>query len=102
MKIEDIKRDREAGTPGAWDAEGLAEHSLPNERPWVGIIEESRYAALSCGETQQEAVANARRIARVPELEAALLEAVDLLSEVAEGMNMATHDDVLEFLERFK
>ncbi len=54
-------------TPGPWQAEDVSANAAPNERPWVGRLEENRYAALSCGDTQAEAIANARLIAAPPE-----------------------------------
>ena len=80
--IEQIKRDREAGTPGPWQrAKSLRNHRLddfnvdgPDRR---GICSTGGYADGKEG-THDENKANARRIARVPDLEAALLAADEL------------------------
>lgn len=85
--IDDIKRDREAGTPGPWGAalergcHGVIAQSLPEGGAnFVALVgngsdnpdrEESRFA-------------NARRIARVPEMEAALIAAPHLADVDAE------------------
>lgn len=51
----------------------------PNDlqRPWVGRLSESRYAALACGENGAEAAANARLIAAAPTM-------LDVLNYVAD------------------
>lgn len=59
-------------TPGPWEAETKEFGDTPGWRPWVGRLGEHRYAALSCGETQEEAIANACLIAAAPELLVAL------------------------------
>jgi hypothetical protein len=56
----------EGHTPGPWRAEQLDGAAGPNERPWVRGA--TGYAALACGDTQAEAVANARLIADAPKL----------------------------------
>ena len=76
-----------AWTPGPWEAETLADRSPPNVRPWVGRLGESRYAALSCGDTQAEAIANAHLIAAAPEL----YEALTLALRAMEGTDDALH-----------
>jgi hypothetical protein len=63
----------------------MTKHSAPNERPWVGRLAENRYSALSCGETQAEAIANARLIAAAPELYEALKTMRDYVADVASG-----------------
>jgi hypothetical protein len=60
-----------AWTPGPWAAEDVS-RGAANERPWVGRLVEGRYAALASGETQVEAIANARLIAAAPDLYEAL------------------------------
>lgn len=75
--IDDIRKDREAGTPG----------------PWVfdGVFIEDNSASLVCDllsstHTDQQLNANARRIARVPEMEAALIAADELASAAVAWM----------------
>lgn len=84
--IEQIKRDREAGTPGPWgrrphwaDDDGREVFPRADEKPpfgeWTAIATVTAHDDTDYGE---KAEANARRIARVPQLEAALLAAEEL------------------------
>lgn len=73
--IEDIKRDREAGTPGPWSKTVNSGEVATQDGTWVG-----RAVDAATGEGQ----ANARRIARVPSMEAALLAAEELADAVDE------------------
>ena len=72
-------------TPGPWDAEKLSRVARENERPWVGRLSEHRYAALSCGETQAEATANAHLIAAAPDLYEALERMVATYADMQDG-----------------
>ena len=66
--IDDIKRDREAGTPGRWVAESspiTSSINAPDAEKYTDI------GYLSLGDH----AGNARRIARVPDMEDALLAA---------------------------
>lgn len=55
-----------SGLPGPWEAERfITKGDLPH--PWVGRLAEHRYSALACGETAEEALANACLIASAPE-----------------------------------
>lgn len=83
--IDHIKADREAGTLGLWEYftfEGVA-----------GVTGEVRDIAhcsgfnTICSESEEEA--NARRIARVPTLEAALLAADELADAVEYLINVS-------------
>ena len=55
------------GTPGPWSVETALD---PNDlhSPWVGRISENRFAALSCGDSLEEAYANAHLTAAAPTL----------------------------------
>lgn len=87
--IEDIKRDREAGTPGPWgNGRTGEEQRLILSRGGKGryvcnvqIFQTPRHMGLWEEDSRE---ANARRIARVPELEAALLAAEELADAVDE------------------
>ena len=58
-------------TPGPWSVEPhMSRGDLP--RPWVGRLEENRFAALACGDTGEEASANAHLIAAAPDMYGAL------------------------------
>lgn len=117
MKIEDIKRDREAGTPGEWRAvphggsSTVTSESKPKRNdtripayayrdehciayPFIEEDLRCRWDFVCFSHT------DARRIARVPELEAAFLEAVELLGKVGKADPWSR--DVIDFLERFK
>lgn len=92
--IDDIKRDLEAGTPGPWTASDwnlddgpemttvgrvYKEEVTPRRSSiWPGGIAHERVAETSDGANP---LADARRIARVPAMEDALLAAVTVLTE---------------------
>ena len=83
--MEGIRADREAGTPGPWR---IGNHD-PKRGIWVGGSNENGGAVLPYlwfGHTinfPNEYEANARRIARVPELEAIALAADELEEALA-------------------
>lgn len=72
--IDDIKRDREAGTPGPWETyskdSGIRHHTDPpfGHHDYIAVIVAANQRPFS----------DARRIARVPQMEAALLAAEEL------------------------
>jgi len=76
--IEDIKRDRESGTPDQWNVSGARSsfqgkgHQINAPSlagvAWIGYESDHHAACLS----------DARRIARVPDMEAALIAADEL------------------------
>lgn len=69
-------------TPGPWQAESrFPKGDL--QRPWVGRLAEQRYSALACGETVEEAIANARLIAAAPDMLEALEETRTALQHAA-------------------
>lgn len=81
--IDRIKRDRKAGTDGPWLRENATVYALMHSG-WRKGVEEFKNR-FSChvqhdqkDSTPEEAKANARRIASVPEMEAALLAAHEL------------------------
>lgn len=83
--IDDIRKDREAGTPGPWDRQG--DHKYNTD---FGVFSKNGRAVCSSGgysdgkeTTYEENKANARRIARVPDMEAALLAADELADAIA-------------------
>lgn len=101
--IDDIKRDREAGTPGRWVSpyelyDNGWELETGGENTYVGIGpkcagQSKPPVAITAVESAfgRDAVvdANARRIARVPDMEAALL-AADRLAYEAGFLNSAS------------
>lgn len=86
-------------TPGPWGAEAITKHSASNERPWVGRLSESRYAALSYGETQLEAVANAALIVAAVNALPALLDRVEALEAENARMREALASLLANFAE---
>ena len=81
--IEDIKRDREAGTPGPWRTSKVNPSRVfgPDSQPVM-----DRDPTFS---QEVKFEANARRIARIPDLEAALL-AADELARAVDGLHDST------------
>jgi hypothetical protein len=86
--IDDIKRDIENGTPGPWhwhmgDIQitdpGGDDHVICGMGKSWGA-RSSEYYRINPGKPQGQA--NARRIARVPDMEAALLAAADALRRI--------------------
>lgn len=86
--IDAMKRDREAGTPGPWsydEVEGEIFHDDSDVMPWVACVN-----ASETGDSQF--TADTRRIARVPDMEAAVLAAVELINAVEQERNMVCQD----------
>jgi len=84
---DDIRKDRESGTPGPWVQGGTLPHTCAHDfydpfGPHGGSV------ACVSGEPEGEAdpldIVNARRIARVPTLEEAYLAALDVLGKADE------------------
>lgn len=87
--IDDIKRDREAGTPGPWKAtRNTAFWEIEVPEAWgqvePGVLPYSigDVCASDPGDTKGLQELNARRIARVPDMEAALIAADELATRV--------------------
>ena len=98
--FDDIRRDREAGTPGPWghrehwaDDDEREVYGRADETPpfgeWSAIATVSAYDDTEYGD---KAEANARRIARVPELERIALDAEELAAAVDHERNMVCQD----------
>ena len=78
--IEEMKRDREAGTPGPWWLHGEMIFGPDDPAvPW-----EVAEAKADCGHGGCQTEPNARRIARVPTLEAEVLRLREALEECEE------------------
>lgn len=114
VDLEQIKADREAGTNGPWrivryDA---GDDRVPCNTPMIDGPEEYDAAVVhwdgfkqsywSSAHGDERAIdANARRIARVPDMEDALIEAVELLRLVQDDVSDTSHGDHVDtFLER--
>jgi hypothetical protein len=74
--IDDIKKDREAGTPGPWDAAqiDIGSYCVFGPAGTALCIEVDSYTLKECG-------ANTRRIARVPEMEERIIADADRIKE---------------------
>lgn len=85
INLDELRADREAGTGGPWEVFNDPECA----RPGIEAIGETIvvYGCDDDGEGVHGDHANARRIARLPDLEAAYLEAVDLLEWYSIGTN---------------
>lgn len=102
--IEQIKRDREAGTPGPWVAgahhspgiDRMVEHHVVNSHVngaenWIGVHIQPRFAVEAHGK------ANAARIARVPEMEARIMSDADEIARLR--AELATAKECIANLE---
>jgi len=94
INIEELKRDREAGAGGPWKwidqdgyytlSPGIFISDSTDVTPWGDNID----------------TVNARRIARLPDLEAAFLEAVEALENVRDYADIAGVRVAREFLDK--
>jgi hypothetical protein len=92
--IDDIKRDRDAGTPGPWiqNLGMLTKYDGDTTKPIeVAGLGMAHFSAGSLSFCHQ--IANSRRIARVPDMEAALLAAENLANAVSVLSGAACLDD---------
>ena len=71
-----IKADREAGTPGPWEADG----PVWNKIIWEDGENRVCFMAHSNGRNDGRDEANARRIARVPEMEDTIIAQADQIA----------------------
>ena len=101
IDIEQIKADREAGTQGQWG------------RGWddgqVVVITQGLYEGDDVVSDPMITQADRDRIARVPDLENALIEAVEAVKRISaapmidhSGGKTGAYDIANAFLERFK
>lgn len=87
ITLAELQADREAGTRGPWKADGpdpFGDYNVifsDNENDCRAIL-----AVVSNLRCPGMVAANARRAARLPELEAALIEAVGVLKEARDTM----------------
>jgi hypothetical protein len=90
--IDDIKRDRENGTPGPW----VAKWPVSPDHPFIESV--CNFAEKPSGDEYYMNVnglceaQDARRIARVPEMEAALLAADELADAVSDFLKGPYHE----------
>ena len=73
---DEIRKDREAGTPGHFDASDPGDYGDYDGNCVVLLGDDRRRVVVLGGDA--EAVADARRFARVPDMEAVLLAAEEL------------------------
>ena len=86
-EIEQMKADMEAGTPGPWRASKVNPSRVfgPDNQP---VMERDPPFRVS-----PRYEANARRIARVPELEAEVLRLRDVIAETQEFLRKLNEND---------
>ena len=77
MKLEEIEAMLAAATPGPWTCEQNGKRGA-----WIG--NSATWAALSCGDTDEEATHNARLIAAAPTIIKALVERVRIAKKALE------------------
>lgn len=82
LDTEQIRKDREAGTPGPWHVGRYALQDI--DRGW--FVGGNGYCRAQIVGPATHIEANARRIARVPELEAAVLAANEHLVKRLESL----------------
>ena len=82
--IDDIRRDREAGTPGPWVYDKYSSLKSPNG---LAVSVWGLGISHSCRDADTEA--NARRFSRVPQMEDALLAAVSEIKRLHKEMERA-------------
>lgn len=105
INIEQLKRDREAGTDGPWRVEdGQIWDSRSDGEPGIPMFRGvTDYRRWGRDYTNRELAINARRIARLPDLEAAFLEAVELMKHAQRYDADFCHDcGISQFLEKLK
>lgn len=85
VNLTELLADREAGTGGEWEVGGGGTHYF-NAR----VKDGHRVAQMAIAKMSQHAAegqANARRIARLPDLEAAYIEAVEVVRALLHGVH---------------
>ena len=90
--IEQIKVDREAGTPGPWVKDSGECMKVKDASGSIAMLMQTH---LRGRRTAEEVVSNAARIARVPDMEAALI-AADELADAADAI-VALEDNTSPF-----
>lgn len=111
--IDDIKADREAGTGGDWRRARVGHNTISETS-----VEGDRFVCTAGGysdghpDTHLENEANARRIARVPKLEAIVLAAdkvveaalseVDAFCVLEDSHQIATRRELEDALDQFR
>lgn len=101
--IDDIRKDREAGTPGEWSLENRGPISIRVITAKDGQVElaDAWSKDGDSGLDDLGADANARRIARVPDMEAALLAMTEAFTEAEYAMaELGDPETALSVLER--
>lgn len=72
-----VRQDREDGTPGPWEQEKDDQGGINYTDPCSGTCWNVAYAYCHCGYPIDRSSSNARRIATLPDLEAAYLDLYD-------------------------
>lgn len=89
INIKELIADREAGTDGPWRVR--AGHRHDPEECDLSICGDIFVLADINGPNYSHQEPNARRIARLPDLEAAYIEAISIIRQVASGVGSTRH-----------
>lgn len=86
--IDQIKADLEAGTPGRWSASfgSLIRVNAMRDKTKPVVVAGVHKVGCKGGEPYGDAKANARRIARLPDLEAAYIREREAAEELAAAL----------------
>ena len=97
--IDAIKRDREAGTPGSWVAGKSAFEVFNADHGSMNYEIASGYTLIAALYSD-DIGPDARRIARIPQMEAALLAAVELADCVEQDWQEASYAEFVEMKDK--
>lgn len=81
INMEELLADREAGTPGPWSGRQLLEGGVSPEPCDYGVISLEKGIEVC----RNWWIEDTRRIERLPDLEAAYIEAVEFLRKIADN-----------------
>ena len=95
--IDAIRKDREAGTPGGWSVDmsyqwpSKVRAAPPFDARWICDA-----SVQPSADDQSHTLANARRIARVPDMEAALIKIQEYIEWDCDGLGAFIPAEALE------
>lgn len=95
IDIAALVADREAGTKGPWNLDG----PVWNQIIWTDAENRICFMAHSDGLNDARDLANARRIARVPDLETALIEQAETIKRLTHLLEQSREWNWISFYE---